>query len=55
MKGGKVQSPAAEGSGAEKQARICFTTFGIDDDAITKEQFVNLINVLKLSKYMKSS
>ena len=30
-------------------------TFGIDYDAITKEQFVNIIDVLKLSKYMKSS
>lgn len=30
-------------------------TFGIDYDAITKEQFVTIIDVLKLSKYMKSS
>ena len=44
-----------EGSDAEKQARIFLTTFGIDYDAITREQFVNLIDVLKLSKYMKSS
>ena len=44
-----------EGSDAEKQARIFLTTFGIDYDAITKEQFVNIIDVLKLSKYMKSS
>ena len=29
-------------------------TFGIDYDAITKEQFVNLIEVLRLSKHMKS-
>ena len=42
-----------EGSDAEKQARIYLATFGIDYDAITKEQFVNIINVLKLSKYMK--
>ncbi len=44
-----------EGSDAEKQARIYLATFGIDYDAITKEQFVNIIDVLKLSKYMKSS
>ena len=42
-----------EGSDAEKQARIFLTTFGIDYDAITKEQFINLIEVLKLSKHMK--
>ena len=43
-----------ECSDAEKQARIFLTTFGIDYDAITKEQFINLIEVLKLSKNMKS-
>ena len=43
-----------ECSDAEKQARIVLTTFGIDYDAITKEQFINLIEVLKLSKHMKS-
>ena len=43
-----------EGSDSEKQARIYLATFGIDYDAITKEQFVNIIDVLKLSKYMKS-
>ena len=43
-----------EGSDAEKQARIFLTTFGIDYDSITKEQFINLIEVLKLSKHMKS-
>ena len=43
-----------EGSDAKKQARIYLTTFGIDYDAITKEQFVNLVDVLKLSKHMKS-
>ena len=42
------------GSDAKKQARIFLTTFGIDYDAITKEQFINLIEVLKLSKHMKS-
>ena len=44
-----------EGSDAEKQARIYLATFGIDYDAITKEQFVNIIEVLKLSKHLKSS
>ena len=44
-----------EGSDAKKKARIYLATFGIDYDAITKEQFVNIIDVLKLSKYMKSS
>ena len=39
----------------EKIVRIYLATFGIDYDAITKEQFVNLMEVLKLSKYMKSS
>ena len=43
-----------EGSDAKKQARIYLTTSGIDYDAITKEQFVNLVDVLKLSKHMKS-
>ncbi len=43
-----------EGSDAEKQARIYLATFGIDYDAITKEQFINLIEVLMLSKHMKS-
>ena len=32
-----------EGSDAEKQVRIYLATFGIDYDAITKEQFVNTI------------
>lgn len=43
-----------EGSAEEKKARAFLTTFGIDYDAISKEQFVNLIEVLKLSKHMKS-
>ena len=43
-----------EGSADEKKARAFLTTFGIDYDAITKEQFFNLIEVLKLSKHMKS-
>ena len=44
-----------EGSSDEKKARAFLVTFGIDYDAITKEQFVNLIEVLRLSKHMKSS
>ena len=44
-----------KGSNAEKQARIFLATFGIDYDAITMEQFVNIIEVLKLSKHLKSS
>ena len=44
-----------KGSDAEKQARIFLATFGIDYDAITMEQFVNLIEVLKLSKHLKPS
>ena len=44
-----------KGSDAEKQARIFLATFGIDYDAITMEQFVNIIEVLKLSKHLKSS
>ena len=44
-----------EGSSDEKKARALLATLGIDYDAITKEQFVNLIEVLRLSKHMKSS
>ena len=44
-----------KGSDAEKQARIFLATFGIDYDAITMEQFVNIIEVLKLSKHLKPS
>ena len=44
-----------EDSDTEKQARICLATFVIDYDAITKEQFVNLIDILKLSKHLKSA
>lgn len=43
-----------EGSDDEKRARIFLAQFGIDYDAITMEQFVNLIEVLKLSTHMKS-
>ena len=44
-----------EGSSDEKKARALLATLGIDYDAITKEQFVNLIEVLRLSKHIKSS
>lgn len=45
---------AFEGSAEEKKARFFLANLGIDYDAITKEQFVNLIDVLKLSKHMQS-
>ena len=43
-----------EGSSEEKKAKALLATLGIDYDAITMEQFVNLIEVLKLSKHLKS-
>ena len=43
-----------EGSSEEKQIRSFLDTFGIDYDKLTKEQFVTLIDILKLSKYLKS-
>ena len=43
-----------EGSDDEKKVRIFLANFGIDYDAISKEQFVTLIEILKLSKHMKS-
>ncbi len=43
-----------EGSSEEKKAKALLATLGIDYDAITMEQFVNLIEVLKLSKHMSS-
>lgn len=44
-----------EESSEEKKAKALLATLGIDYDAITMEQFVNLIEVLKLSKHLKSS
>ena len=44
-----------EGSSEEKKAKALLSTLGIDYDAITMEQFVNLIEVLKLSKHLKTS
>ena len=43
-----------EGSSEEKKANALLATLGIDYDAISKEQFINLIEVLKLSKHMNS-
>ena len=43
-----------EGSSEEKKAKALLATFGIDYDSITIEQFVNLIEVLKLSKHLKT-
>lgn len=43
-----------EGSSEEKQVRSFLVTFGIDYDKLSKEQFVTLIEILKLSKYIKS-
>lgn len=42
-----------EGSVEEKKARFFLANLGIDYDAITKEQFVTVIEVLKLSKHRK--
>ena len=43
-----------EGSSEEKKAKALLSILGIDYDAITMEQFVNLIEVLKLSKHLKT-
>ena len=43
-----------EGSSEEKKAKALLATLGIDYDAITMEQFVNLIEELKLSKHLKT-
>ena len=43
-----------EGSSEEKKIRSFLATFGIDYDKLSKEQFVSLIEILKLSKYLKS-
>ena len=43
-----------DGSAEEKKARFFLANLGIDYDSITKEQFVMLIEVLRLSKHMKS-
>lgn len=43
-----------EGSAEEKKARFFLANFGIDYDAITKEQFVTIIEVLRLSTHLKN-
>ena len=43
-----------EGSSEERQIRSFLATFGIDYDKLSKEQFVSLIEILKLSKCLKS-
>ena len=43
-----------EGSSEEKKARSFLAAFGIDYDKLSKEQFVTLIEILKLSKHMSS-
>ena len=43
-----------EGSEDEKKARVFLASLGIDYDALTQEEFVTVINVLKKSAYMKS-
>ena len=43
-----------KGSTEEKKARLFLANHGIDYDALTMEQFANLIEVLKLSKHMNS-
>ena len=42
-----------EGSTEEKQARVLLSQLGIDYDAITKEEFVMLIEILNKSSHMK--
>lgn len=43
-----------EGSSEEKKIRAHLATIGLDYDALTKEEFVSLIGILKKSKYMKN-
>ena len=43
-----------EGSSEEKKIRAYLATIGLDYDALTKEEFVSLIGILKKSKYLKS-
>ena len=43
-----------KGSTEEKKARLFLANLGIDYDALTMEQFTNLIEVLKLSKHMNN-
>ena len=43
-----------EGSSEEKKIRAYLATIGLDYDALTQEEFVSLIGILKKSKYMKN-
>ena len=43
-----------EGSSEEKKIRAYLATIGLDYDALTKEELVSLIGILKKSKYMKN-
>ena len=43
-----------EGSSEEKKIRAYLATIGLDYDALTKEEFVSLIGILKKSKYLKN-
>ena len=43
-----------EGSSEKRQILSFLATFGIDYDKLSKKQFVSLIEILKLSKYLKS-
>ena len=43
-----------EGSSEKRQIRSFLATLGIDYDKLSTEQFVSLIEILKLSKYLKS-
>ena len=54
VKGQLQEAMTFEGSSEEKKARSFLATLGIDYDKLSKEQFVTLIEILKLSKHMKS-
>ena len=43
-----------EGSSEEKKIRAYLAAIGLDYDALTKEELVSLIGILKKSKYMKN-
>ena len=43
-----------EGSPQEKQAKVYLASLGIDYDALTKEEFVTLIGILKKSKRLQN-
>ena len=43
-----------EGSSEEKKIRAYLATLGIDYDALTKDEFISLVGILKKSQHMKS-